>query len=140
MKELGCNYTSGDHPSGDHPSGIHQSEDHQFYFCQIRSKGTWISLNFTVMRVPGRQLSYKIIIRVASALGKPSQQVPETEEHFAVSEDPSAASPYQRSSGSRVTVVVIVLTVLACLMIFIVVLVYVLWRQKRKHKRQSRFS
>ena len=89
------------------------------------------------MRVPDRELSYDVIVRVASVLGKPSEAVPEIRKQLTVAADPSGTSPNQ-SSDSRVVVIVVVL-VLVCLVLVIVVLVYAVWRQKRKLKHQLRF-
>ena len=120
MKDLGCNYSSG---------------NLQSYFCQIRSNKTRVLLNLTLMRVPGKQLSYDVVVRVASALGKPSDKIPKIETQFTVSE-----APRNQSSNSIVVVrAIIVLVVVVCLVLVIAVLVYVLRRQKRKSKTQSRY-
>ena len=123
MKDLGCSYTSG---------------PHQSYSCQIRSNETWVALNLTLMRISGRQLSYIVTVRVASALGKPTEKVPTTLTQFTVLEDLSTAptTSNERSSDSEQAVsTVIVPVVIVSLVLVIIVLVYCTWRQKHKRKR-----
>ena len=126
MKDLGCSYTSG---------------THQSYSCQIRSNETWVSLNLTVMRIYGRQMSYNVTVRVASALGRPSEKVPHTQKQFTVSAAPFTAAPSQQSSVSEpVASSVIVPVVVVSLLLSITVLLYYIWRQKRKQKYQLRLN
>ena len=125
MKELGCSYSSGSQQS--------------WYSCQIRSNKTWVSLNLTLMRIPGRQLSYNVTVRVASALGKPTTEVPHTQTQFTVSAAPFTASPNpQRSVSEPVASSVIGPVVVVSLLLSITVLLYYVWRQKRKQKHQLR--
>ena len=124
MKDLGCSYTSG---------------RHQSYSCQIRSNGTWVSLNLTVMRIYGRQLSYNVTVRVASALGRPFEKVPHTQKQFTVSAAPFTAAPSQQSSVSEpvASSVIVPTVVLVSVVVVIIVVVSCNWRQRRIRKRQQ---
>jgi hypothetical protein len=114
-EELECNYTSG---------------SHQIYSCRIPSNDTCVPLNFTLVRLPDRQLQYDVEVRVASALGEPSFETPKSHIKITVGKGP------QNSRRSEVYIIVPV--VFLCLVSIIVLLVCCLWWQKRRHKIELR--
>jgi hypothetical protein len=125
MKDMRCIYTSG----------LSQS-----YTCQIHSNEKSVFLNLTVLRIYGRPLTYNVMVKVISALGRQSENIPHTQTQFIVSAAPSTTSSTSQGSDneSELTSSVIVPVVVILLILIIILLTYCIWRQKHKQKHLLR--